>query len=963
MVFRSHRMKLVAIAVLLMFIVQIFFIWIGYSNAVEVGTEIQATTNRMLFMYAKSNMITALKDVNALVVRLGSSDFTGYSRSYLNLQDAAEADRKRDELNQRINALNLSPHMVNHLFILGANVNQRNVAKGIGSLQLPDEQLPWVEDLRSSGLLEQLLKVYGLPNYFEKGELTGQLHRRAHKLSSDQLDRLRRFFAMLEGHLVINNGIDSSNVMTFIVLNPDFPRYILSSGDAIHGYFTLLDQRNRVIWTNMSDHTLLAGLIRTKPEQDEASWHFAAGGMEYTSQSSLLAPYGFKLLYTTNIYSVGISMQFLLKKYVLLSFGAIVITFTAAYFFSNVLFQPFRLLSRLIAEQSFYFPFRTIPEKLFLKKRFSAVSIRNKILFLLLLSVIVPVISAGFLYAWLLHSFSTEQLNTSLASISKQMSFVLRYQMATYENLINKLSVDGRLQKYLFTYERMIEQNPEADLFVSLYPELSDVSYFVLYDSSGVARYSSIFLNNLDVFSQKLGGVPEEKRGQQLIWIAHVKDVFNRSTVALIKKSLYPVYSDAAYAQRIGYLELVLKENAFQSVVLDSRLDVAILDEQGNVVYRSNSQQQFSQAAASLHESLAGAGFSQTSVSIMNVEGRERAVALQPIPGTDWSLVVFYPLDAVLDKNNELFYRDLLIIVVVIIIAFIISWILSTFLVKPIARLQTMMKDMGRGNLEQQFEYEGRDEIGRLVRSINRMIKQIDHLMEENIKIHVREQELIALKTKAELRMLQQQINPHFLYNTLEAINMRSRRYGATEICTMVGCLAKIFRFSINSGSEIVPLEAEIEHTKNYVTIQQLRFPDSFEVHWEIQPEALSCPILKFILQPLVENAIQHGLMDYTGGGRLRIAAKLAGRLVLEVHDNGVGMEPSKLEQVVSSLRSGTDAETGESAPFGKGSGVGLKNVYSRLKMYYGECADMAVMSGIMNGTVVTISIDMNGET
>ena len=238
------------------------------------------------------------------------------------------------------------------------------------------------------------------------------------------------------------------------------------------------------------------------------------------------------------------------------------------------------------------------------------------------------------------------------------------------------------------------------------------------------------------------------------------------------------------------------------------------------------------------------------------------------------------------------------------------------------------------------------------------MVLQLNELTEQNISNRLREQKLVSMKTKAELAMLQQQINPHFLYNTLEAINMRARQYGAADVSTMVVSLAKLFRFSIDRGKEddTVSLQEEIDHVQNYIRIQSIRFKDKFTTHWELESAALEASVMRFIMQPLVENAIQHGLNDYSSGGEIYISAKYEDQaLELIVADNGIGMSTEQLKAVRQTLEN-TDEDT-ESEQQEFTTGVGLRNVYLRLKLFYREKVEFQIDSKEYEGTVITIRI------
>ena len=378
------------------------------------------------------------------------------------------------------------------------------------------------------------------------------------------------------------------------------------------------------------------------------------------------------------------------------------------------------------------------------------------------------------------------------------------------------------------------------------------------------------------------------------------------------------------------------------------------------VIYASyTAQEPFKQAASNLAvtDSAKTGGSVQSGVFTNN--GSHQIMVSQPIPKTDWNLIVYHAIDDVLFKYNELLYRSAIVFIGVMLIIFVVMGHISSRFVRSIMALHRSVDTRGRLSIVE--DGGPKDEISELVVKFNQMVLQLNELTEQNVSNRLREQKLISMKTKAELAMLQQQINPHFLYNTLEAINMRARQSGAAEVSTMVVSLAKLFRFSIDRGKEddTVSLQEEIDHVQNYILIQSIRFKDKFTAHWELESAALKASVMRFILQPLVENAIQHGINDYSSGGEIYISAKYAGpALQLTVADNGIGMSAEQLERVRQKLENTDDAaEDSESERQEFRTGVGLRNVYLRLKLFYREKVDFQIDSKEYEGTVITIRI------
>ncbi|WHH58073.1 sensor histidine kinase [Petroclostridium sp. X23] len=200
-------------------------------------------------------------------------------------------------------------------------------------------------------------------------------------------------------------------------------------------------------------------------------------------------------------------------------------------------------------------------------------------------------------------------------------------------------------------------------------------------------------------------------------------------------------------------------------------------------------------------------------------------------------------------------------------------------------------------------------------------------------------------KRKSEIKALQAQINPHFLYNTLDSIIWMAESKKSEDVVVMASALAKLFRFSISKGEEIISLRSEIEHIKNYLTIQKIRYTDKLDFSIEVDDDILHCKTLKIILQPLAENSIYHGIKNKNGMRLIRITGKKTNnKILLQVIDNGVGMTPEKLENVLSKRNTVSDSK-----------GVGVWNVHERLKLYFGDEFGLVFESQLDVGTKVDV--------
>ncbi|MNQ78510.1 Sensor histidine kinase YehU [compost metagenome] len=275
-------------------------------------------------------------------------------------------------------------------------------------------------------------------------------------------------------------------------------------------------------------------------------------------------------------------------------------------------------------------------------------------------------------------------------------------------------------------------------------------------------------------------------------------------------------------------------------------------------------------------------------------------------------------------------------------LALLLARYMSHLLLKPLLHLQHTMRQVENNDLSARFESPYQDEIGDAGRRFNRMLGTIEQLIEE-----VMESE--KEKRKAEVKALQAQIDPHFLYNTLNTVFWKCEMNEYEDVKEMVISLSGLFRLGLNNGHEITTLGKELEHVRQYLQIQKQCYETLFDYIIEADTEWFHLPVLKVILQPLVENSILHGMKALKNQGIIRIKVeKEAQRLVIRVSDNGVGMDVGALKAKMNE-------------PVGPSNGYALKNVRSRLQLYYGQDAEITFVSEPYIHTEVSISIPLEG--
>jgi len=313
---------------------------------------------------------------------------------------------------------------------------------------------------------------------------------------------------------------------------------------------------------------------------------------------------------------------------------------------------------------------------------------------------------------------------------------------------------------------------------------------------------------------------------------------------------------------------------------------------------------------------------------------------------TDWKVIQLIPYENLFTEISEIRIKILYVGLVCIVVSLLAAVGASLTISSPIKRLSEEMHKVEKGDLSVQVPVNSNDEIAELTRSFNLMVRELSTSIN---KIYEDEN----TKKQIELRMLQQQINPHFLYNTLDSINWMARIQNASNIASTINSLVKLLQASTYTNKDFVTIQEEIENVKNYIAIQKFRYSSLFDVNYEIDDSITEYYTLKLILQPIVENAIHHGLEDITEGGKITIGARKSGENIeLWVEDNGKGIDEEQLKIIL-------EKDIKETTSY---SSIGISNTEKRIKLYYGESYGLAFDTTKDKGTKVIVTIPIRSE-
>ena len=392
-----------------------------------------------------------------------------------------------------------------------------------------------------------------------------------------------------------------------------------------------------------------------------------------------------------------------------------------------------------------------------------------------------------------------------------------------------------------------------------------------------------------------------------------------------------------------GVLLLDMSFDGIEQICKDVELDdggyLYLIDDSGEIIYHP--RQQLIYAGLQQENNLMAAGYTDGSHE-EQFQGQSRQVTVKTVGYTGWKLVAVVPRESLWTNYSQLVLFFLFVVLFSIFLLVFVNLRLSEWITAPVKKLDRAVKDLEARRSDVDFDVGGPTEVEHLSHSIRSMVSTMDHLMEDIIQ---QEEQ----KRRSELDVLQSQINPHFLYNTLDSVVWMTENGRTQDAVVMLTSLARFFRISLSRGSNVIPIADELEHARHYLTIQKMRYKNKFSTDIIAEDGVESLYTIKLIVQPVLENAIYHGMAYADGDGEITVRAfRDGGDVCIEVTDNGPGMP----EEVVRGLLEGAGPNTGA-----KGSGIGFRNVHQRLRLNFGEPYGLTILSEPDDGTTVRIRL------
>ncbi|WP_260631714.1 sensor histidine kinase [Neobacillus niacini] len=592
-------------------------------------------------------------------------------------------------------------------------------------------------------------------------------------------------------------------------------------------------------------------------------------------------------------------------------------------------------------------------------------SIRKKLIIFLLLATVVPFGSSiGITYFHTTKSLDERFVSTNHELIEKgeeelttylndvaQMSSVL-YRYTPFMNVMR----DGISQNFNSNQEEV--RRALAYLFNSR-PEIEQMHLYIDRDKESYTNYHSRISGRAkyeDVFSHPYYDQLKQYPGFSIIEPPH--EIYSYNNISVIPNSekkavlsFHNIIRDVPLERFLGFLSIDINLSKISDI--SDRLytkdleDFYIMDENDIIIYSSNEKE----------------------LGKVNNDKWYKQVKKEPEGGKslewkdakfsgfivyeefseyfeDWYIVKRIPYDVLYKGARETAFINILIGLATLVFALLGTLFVSFKLTAPIKVLIRNMKKVENGEFKADFDTLGTDEIGMLGRHFKLMIAKIDELIESEYKLEIENK-------ASQLRVLQSQINPHFLYNAFQSIGTLALKSKAVPVYTLLTSLSNIMRYSMNMKDDIVPFTAELNHVRSYLLLQKQRFDEHFDFELNIEEEVKEIFVPKMILQPIVENCFKHGFDQEAGNARIHLEAFFGNdnQVWIQVKDNGTGPSDEKLEKIRLELFYGISREEKQREE------IGLKNIFDRLQIYYHNQANMSVNRNEEGGFTVTIVI------
>ena len=570
-------------------------------------------------------------------------------------------------------------------------------------------------------------------------------------------------------------------------------------------------------------------------------------------------------------------------------------------------------------------------------------SIKYKLLVSYILVITIPVLIGSYIPLVFTQKIIIKEADKTLQFSLQNISDSVKYKMVKYNRIMNRIVTDYELGSTLsadFTGRENEAHYAAYEIYDKiLKAEMKNndeeiISMKIYKKNKTLPKVSDILLDEKDYENNDWFKKVYRNKGISY-WKYGAVDMSDRSMLSTIS-----LISPIRATNSVGLLEIQLNEkyifDSIGSFNYKKESVIFVTDETGNIIFKNP---QDDSTAEKLFPKIQSQVLSSDSGSFTNIiDGDSYLILNRELNFQGWQVVVIIPVQALYENINTIRLFTFLTVLSCIIISLFITLFLANIMTSRLQKLARRMQSVKDGNFDVTMTVKGNDEITELSQVFNSMVGSIKNLIEEVYANKIK-------KKEAELRALQEQINPHFLYNTLSSINWLAVQANAPQIVDMIESLALFYRMSLNKGREVIPLKDEILQAGAYVSIQKIRYENSFQVYFDVEPGIENAPIIKLIIQPFIENAIIHGFNEEMQGSIYVTANKRNDNIVIKVIDNGKGIDKEKVKTLLLPDQSGS------------GKGYGMRNVNERIKIHYGEAYGISIESELQEGTIVEITL------
>lgn len=581
--------------------------------------------------------------------------------------------------------------------------------------------------------------------------------------------------------------------------------------------------------------------------------------------------------------------------------------------------------------------------------------IRNKLILSFVVVVFVPVAIVGIFLTGELRKFAfnnaLEQAYQNVDRVKKRSTEVINVA----DDLSYRLSYDERLRnlanrQYESVYDVFVayREYPDLQQAILMYKEISNIRFY---------SENPTMLNNWEFLypEDEIKRTEWYQRAEDnigVIYWDYITDERDQKVYLSLIKGV-----DLGSKDNRGVLVINVNTGMLNTILSQETFDTIIVDSKNNIV-AANRPELYGKTLAEIQDT-SGVVYNASGSYESVIHDEASKVLIEPLnteSGVNGLRIIsIFSIDSIVADANRISKLAMTVIIISLLLAVLLIYSFSSLISNRLLRLSKHITKVGTGNLGVAMEIDGKDEIGQLSRQFNSMVGNINDLMNEVQESNEQKRLMEQKQNEIKFKMMASQINPHFLFNALESIRMEAHLKGEDEIARIVRLLGKMMRSNLEIGSGKTTIKDEIEMVQCYLDIQKFRYEDRLKYELLVDPEAERVRIPPLIIQPLVENAVIHGMDQKEEGTFIRVRVTASeGKLLVITEDNGAGITLERLQMIYGYLNDTDEKDGGR---------IGLRNVHVRLQLTYGPDAGLIIYSEPGIGTRIEFSIPTGGES